>query len=117
MLVDLCYRVAAIPQAESTYTGVRKLVHGIHHGMSSLPVPDLQDAVSATDYFQKQLLDVELSLQKAIGIVQQQRQGAAPELKLYQVCRATETIKTALHDMAAIEGALALIDYIGSRRI
>ena len=42
MLVDLCYRVAAIPQAESTYTGVRKLVHGIHHGMSSLPVPDLE---------------------------------------------------------------------------
>jgi len=41
MLVDLCYEVAAIPQAQSLYTGVRKVVQGITYEMSTLPKVDL----------------------------------------------------------------------------
>lgn len=39
MLVDLCYSVAAAPN--STYTGVRKIAHGVSHSITKLPVPDL----------------------------------------------------------------------------
>lgn len=41
MLVDLCYDVAQIPSTLCTYTGVRKIVHGIGHTMHKLPPVDL----------------------------------------------------------------------------
>ena len=40
MLVDLCYAIAAAPN--STYTGVRKIAHGIGHTLTDLPTPDLE---------------------------------------------------------------------------
>ena len=42
MLVKLCYDVAAIPQAQAIYTGVRKIALGQTHQLKSLPVPDLE---------------------------------------------------------------------------
>ena len=41
MLVDLCYKVAAIPQSQSIYTGVRKIVQGLTFETNSLPSVDL----------------------------------------------------------------------------
>lgn len=39
MLVDLCYKVAAM---EGIYTGVRKVVSGVTHSMTELPSVDLE---------------------------------------------------------------------------
>ena len=42
MLVELAYKVASVPQSQSIYTGVRKIVLGQTWSMPTLPVPDLE---------------------------------------------------------------------------
>jgi hypothetical protein len=41
MLVDLCYVIAATPRERCTYTGIRKISHGIGHTLTELPQVDL----------------------------------------------------------------------------
>lgn len=43
MLVDLCYAVANMPHDHCTYTGVRKIVHGIGHTLHKLPEINLEE--------------------------------------------------------------------------
>jgi len=42
LLVELAYKVASVPQSQSIYTGVRKIVLGQTWSMPTLPVPDLE---------------------------------------------------------------------------
>lgn len=41
MLVDLAYKVASVPQSQSIYTGVRKIVQGLTHSITDFPPVDL----------------------------------------------------------------------------
>lgn len=42
MLVEVCKNIIEVPAEKSLYTGVRKVVQGISHELTEMPVPDLE---------------------------------------------------------------------------
>lgn len=42
MITDLIYQAAAVPQSQSIYTGIRKIVRGLSYETQTLPTPDME---------------------------------------------------------------------------